>query len=325
MTNKILNIVLNRCSSLLSENKDKILAAAKKRAMEEANNQIPSPADLQLQLQSLQTSDNAQEGLLKAEKTYNKFISLIDKAKSKLENTKLELEAIKAKLDAITSTLDIFNNFIPVVEGLLNIISGVVVGIDAALAASSATAANGLTINKLGEKKKDLKDAVKKAKGGVRSFSDATSYFEDEINKFLPFITIGISGLELAIQKLSDLRTQIISIYTQFILSLTLPQLIDNELFEETSIESYISDEDNLSTVITDIFNVGEGNEGDGSGDGGSGEGDGGSGDGSDGDGSGDGDGGSGDDGSDDGSGDGDDDFSIEESSTQLAFKKFNQ
>ena len=42
------------------------------------------------QLKSLQTNNNT-EGLLKAEKVYNRFISLIDKAIRKLEATELEI------------------------------------------------------------------------------------------------------------------------------------------------------------------------------------------------------------------------------------------
>ena len=260
MINKFLNTILNRSSRLLSESKDKITSAAKKRANEEINSQIPSPADLEVQLKSLQTNSNNPEALLKAEKVYNRFISLIDRAIMKLEATKAELESIKMKLDGITSTLDIFDNFIPTVRNVLKLANGILAGFDAALAASSSTFSNGLIINKVGEKKKDLKDNIKSARGGINSFSDSTSYFNSEINKLLPFVDKGISGLEEAIQKLKDLRAQIVAIYEKFILSLSITELNDEVSGE--GLPDNIN-EDDLSTILSDELETGDGTNGD--------------------------------------------------------------
>jgi len=260
MINKFLNTILNRSSRLLSESKDKITSAAKKRANEEINSQIPSPADLEVQLKSLQTNSNNPEALLKAEKVYNRFISLIDRAIMKLEATKAELESIKMKLDGITSTLDIFDNFIPTVRNVLKLANGILAGFDAALAASSSTFSNGLIINKVGEKKKDLKDNIKSARGGINSFSDSTSYFNSEINKLLPFVDKGISGLEEAIQKLKDLRAQIVAIYEKFILSLSITELNDEVSGE--GLPDNIN-EDDLSTILSDGLETGDGTNGD--------------------------------------------------------------
>jgi len=254
MINKFLNNILNRSSRLLSESKDKITSAAKKRANEEINSQIPSPADLEVQLKSLQTNSNNPEALLKAEKVYNRFISLIDRAIMKLETTKAELESIKMKLDGITSTLDIFDNFIPTVRNVLKLANGILAGFDAALAASSSTFSNGLIINKVGEKKKDLKDNIKSARGGINSFSDSTSYFNSEINKLLPFVDKGISGLEEAIQKLKDLRAQIVAIYEKFILSLSITELNDEVSGEGLPDEL---NEDDLDTILSDELETG--------------------------------------------------------------------
>ena len=256
MINKFLNTILNRSSRLLSESKDKITSAAKKRANEEINSQIPSPADLEVQLKSLQTNGNNPEALLKAEKVYNRFISLIDRAITKLEATKAELESIKMKLDGITSTLDIFNNFIPNVRNILKLANGILAGFDAALAASSSTFSNGLIINKVGEKKKDLKDNIKSAREGINSFSDSTSYFNSEINKLMNPLNKGISGLEEAIQKLKDLKAQIVAIYEKFILSLSITELNDDVSGE--GLPDKLS-EDNLSTLLSDELEMGGG------------------------------------------------------------------
>jgi len=260
MINKFLNNILNRSSRLLSESKDKITSAAKKRANEEINSQIPSPADLEVQLKSLQTNGNNPEALLKAEKVYNRFISLIDRAIMKLEATKAELESIKMKLDGITSTLDIFDNFIPTVRNVLKLANGILAGFDAALAASSSTFSNGLIINKVGEKKKDLKDNIKSARGGINSFSDSTSYFNSEINKLMKPLNKGISGLEEAIQKLKDLRAQIVAIYEKFILSLSITELNDEVSGEGLPDEL---NEDDLDTILSDELGGGDGTNGD--------------------------------------------------------------
>tara|TARA_R110002050_G_scaffold28699_2_gene74324 strand:+ start:94 stop:951 length:858 start_codon:yes stop_codon:yes gene_type:complete len=264
MINKFLNTILNRSSRLLSESKDKITSAAKKRANEEINSQIPSPADLEVQLKSLQTNGNNPEALLKAEKVYNRFISLIDRAIMKLEATKAELESIKMKLDGITSTLDIFDNFIPTIRNVLKLANGILAGFDAALAASSSTFSNGLIINKVGEKKKDLKDNIKSARGGISSFSDSTSYFNSEINKLMNPLNKGISGLEEAIQKLKALKAQIVAIYEKFILSLSITELNDEVSGEGLPDEL---NEDDLSTILSDELEMGRGPNGDTNGD----------------------------------------------------------
>jgi len=259
MINKALNNVLGRSSRMLSESKDKITSAAKKMANEEIKSQIPSPADLEVQLKSLQTNGNNPEALLKAEKVYNRFISLIDRAIIKLEATKAELESIKMKLDGITSTLDIFDNFIPTVRNVLKLANGILAGFDAALAASSSTFSNGLIINKVGEKKKDLKDNIKSARGGINSFSDSTSYFNSEINKLMKPLNKGISGLEEAIQKLKDLRAQIVAIYEKFILSLSITELNDEVSGEGLPDEL---NEDDLDTILSDELEMGNGTDG---------------------------------------------------------------
>lgn len=256
MINKFLNTILNRSSRLLSESKDKITSAAKKRANEEINSQIPSPADLEVQLKSLQTNGNNPEALLKAEKVYNRFISLIDRAIIKLEATKAELESIKMKLDGITSTLDIFDNFIPTIRNVLKLANSILAGFDAALAASSSTFSNGLIINKVGEKKKDLKDNIKSARGGINSFSDSTSYFNSEINKLMNPLNKGISGLEEAIQKLKALKAQIVAIYEKFILSLSITELNDEISGEGLPDEL---NEDDLDTILSDELEMGDG------------------------------------------------------------------
>ena len=160
------------------------------------------------------------------------------------------------KLDGITSTLDIFDNFIPTIRNVLKLANSILAGFDAALAASSSTFSNGLIINKVGEKKKDLKDNIKSARGGINSFSDSTSYFNSEINKLMNPLNKGISGLEEAIQKLKALKAQIVAIYEKFILSLSITELNDEISGEGLPDEL---NEDDLDTILSDELEMGDG------------------------------------------------------------------
>jgi hypothetical protein len=262
MINKMLNNVLGRSSRMLSESKDKIISAAKKIANEEIKSQIPSPADLEVQLKSLQTNNT--EGLLKAEKVYNRFISLIDRAIMKLEATKAELESIKMKLDGITDSLNNFDIVINIAKDAISLARGVLAGFDGALAASSSTFSNGLLINKTGEKKRDLKDNLKKARASIDGFSSNTSFFNTEINKLMNPLNKGIGSLETQIQRLKDLKAQLVAIYEKFILSLSITELND-----EVSGEGLSDDinKDDLSTILSDELEMGRGPNGDTNGD----------------------------------------------------------
>jgi len=275
MINKILNNALNSMSQILAENKDKIISAAKKRGQEELNSQIPSPADLENQLRALQTNSDVQSGLLKAEKLYNKFISLIDKAIKKLEDSKRELTQIETKLNTILSKLDFLEGFTDILTPIFNILKGVLGAVDGALAASSSALANGLVINKLGEKKKDLKDLVKKGEGSLKSIPDVSKYFREETKILSDPLNKGISSLEKVINTLGgplslenpppgSIKAEIIRIYQKFILSLIIPQLNDednnNETLGNENLSDYIKDENNLSTIISDAVGVGGGN-----------------------------------------------------------------
>ena len=62
--------------------------------------------------------------------------------------------------------------------------------------------------------------------------------------------------IEERIKKLKELRAQLVSIYTQFISSLAIPELNDENIPNE-NLEDYISDEDNLNTIISDQLDIG--------------------------------------------------------------------
>ena len=286
MINNVLNNTVNSMSKLLAENKDKIITAAKKRAEEELADQIPTREDLEMQLQSIVASSLAdpsgaveslpvnpekfQNTLLKVEKAYNKFISLIDKPIKKLEDSKRELTSIKTKLTQITDKLDFLDKFTDPLNDLFTTIETALTAIDAGLALNVSVpgaggTVNGGVINKLGELKKDLKDLVAKGKGSLDSISGIKAYFDKETNKILDPLNKGILGFDKALQNpektgLNDLKAIIEDVYAQFIESLILPQLNDednnNELLGNENLKDYLKNKDNLPTVLSDALVV---------------------------------------------------------------------
>ena len=257
----MLNTALNAASDALSDGKDKFREVAKSQARakteQEIRSMIPNPNDLRIQLEALQTNDDVQAGLLKAEQVYNKFISLIDKAIAKLESAKAQLEGVKGKFSSVTRNLDIFDNIvIPIARNILRLAKGILVGFDAKLAANSSTLANGLDIHRTGKKRKDLEDNLKKIRASIEGFPATISFFDKELDKFLPLLADAISNIEERIRKLKELRAQLVSIYTQFISSLAIPELNDENIPNE-NLEDYISDEDNLNTIISDQLDIG--------------------------------------------------------------------
>ena len=261
MINNIVNIVINKSTSLIFESKDKILSAGKKRAQEETLKNLPSPIAFKQQIESIQF--NSLEDEVKLEKLYNKFINTIEKALLKARNSKNELVKIKEKLEKIEEGFKVLNDAIEVIFPLIQTIKGTVIpGIEAGLAASASPAtANGLTINKLGEKKKTLKDEIKKTEDSIKSIPDIISFFEKEIQKLSPPLNKGISALETLITFLESLKAQIKGFYTQFIESLT---LLYPELYDETftNISEFIKDENNLSSIVTNVIGGGDINSG---------------------------------------------------------------
>ena len=211
MINKLINNMLNKASFTLSDTKDRILVIAKKRAQEEGINNIPSPMDLKQQLEGLVLdSPNA---LQRAEKTYNRFRDLIEKAIKKLESIKEELEAIKARLNSIRDSFDkiteITNIFADPETGILTIIEKLLPALDLVLASQVGPVANGAIINKIGEFKKDFKDKIKNVKGVISGLSTPRSFFMDEINILEKPLDEGINNIQFAIDELQQLLNQL--------------------------------------------------------------------------------------------------------------------
>jgi len=289
MINKPLNNIINSATQTLFESKDKIITVAKKRAEEKLDSTIPTKEDLELQLRSIvasvvadptgaiksvpiSNSDEFQKILLKVEKVYNRFISILDRAIKKLEDGKKELTSISDKLNSIKSKMEVLLGFTDILTPIFEIINTIKPTLNLALASQVSVPGaggpvSGLTINKLGDKKKKIEDLLQKGKDSLSSVGDISKFFNKEIEVIENPLNKGISGIEEAIQKLVNLRNQIKEVYTQFIESLIIPGLDDedndNELLGNENLEEYLKDKNNLSTVLRDALTKGPVKRGD--------------------------------------------------------------
>ena len=263
MINKLVNNILNQASFTLSDTKDRILVIAKKRAQEETITNIPSPQDFKQQLEGLALdSPNA---LQKAEKLYNKFRNLLEKAIQKLEGIKEELEAIKARFTSIRDNFsklnEITNIFADPTTGILTIIKKLLPTLDLVLASQVTPVVSGTVIAKITEFKKDFKDKIKNVEGVISNLNTPTEFFVDEVDQLEPFIDQGINNVQSTIDQLQFLLDQLNAIWARFNLSLPITETQDtttgdqdtNTVLGGTTFEEYLKNPDNLKDVITKV------------------------------------------------------------------------
>ena len=262
MINNIVNNILNRASNELSDSKDKILAISKKKSQETFDSKIPSPETFKNELNSIASTNST--ALLKAEQIYQRTTRLLNKTIQKLEGSKTELEAIKDKLTKIGENFTFINDLIgpgTLLGGLIEALKALPLAIDGILATQVTPVVSGTVIDKAGEFKKLAKDNVQKFSDISNALPVFESFFSKEINLLMPFIDIGINNVQSVIDQLNVLLGQINTIWANFILGLNLPELQDtttgdsdsNTPLGGTTLGEYVSNPDNLPTIITDL------------------------------------------------------------------------
>jgi len=267
MINSIINNVLNRASNELSDAKDKVLAVSKKKAQETFDNNIPSPESFKNELNGI--ASNSPTTLRRAEQTYQKTTRTLEKAIQKLEGSKRELESIKEKLTGIGKQFTFINDLIgpgTVLNGLVEVLKGLPIVIDGLLATQVTPVVSGTVIDKAGEFKKLAKDNIQKFSDIFDALPIFENFFTREINILEGPINTGISTTQSTIDQLTLLLGQIQTIWANFILGLNLPELQNNTTgdgdgetptdspLSGTTLEEYLSNTDNLSTVVTDLI-----------------------------------------------------------------------
>ena len=224
MIEGILNNIINSATITLYQNKDKILDEAKKRGQEEVLKELPSPDEFRSSLQSaIQEGDEA--NLSKIQSKYNQSIGLVNKAINKLEATKRGLTNIQDKLipspeqekNSIgDKMIKISNLQTNIFNPIIVVLNAAIIAVEVGLALSTSPAANGSTINKLGELKKDIKDFLKRIASINASVGSVTSFFNDEINKLTGPLGIGIQKIEELIEQLRNLLELLEGIFAEF-------------------------------------------------------------------------------------------------------------
>lgn len=267
MINNIINNILNRASSELSDSKDKVLAISKKKAQENFDSNIPSPETFKNELNGI--ASNSPNSLRRAEQIYQRTTRILERTIQKLEGSKRELEAIKEKLTGIGEQFTFLNNLIgpgTALNGLVEVLKGLPIVIDGLLATQVTPVVSGTVIDKAGDFKKMAKDNIQKFSDIFDALPTFESFFTKEINILMPPIDTGISNIQSIIDQLKLLLEQIQTIWANFILGLNLPELQDNTTgdgdgetptdspLSGTTLEEYLSNPDNLNTIITDII-----------------------------------------------------------------------
>jgi len=262
MINNIVNGVLNQASLTLSDSRDKILVAAKKRAQEESGINVPSPQDLKTQLEGLAL--DSPNSLQKAEQIYNRNKNLLEKAINRLERSKEELQAVETKIITINERFDFLNDFIgpnSIIGTLIEVLQGLPFAIDAVLATQVTPVVSGTVIDKAGDFKKQIKDNLQKFNDIITSLPLFKNYFDKETEKLLSPLRIGIQNIQFSIDKLQELLDQLNLIYENFILSLNIPDSTTgdgtgetNDVLGGTTLQEYLSNPDNLNTVISRVI-----------------------------------------------------------------------
>jgi len=261
MINNIFNNLMNGASSSLSEVKNKILVASKKRAQENFESNIPSPEDFKKKLSDFST--NSPIALQKAEQTYNKTRDIIEKAISRLERSKQELESIKGKLLSINDKFDFLDGLVgpgSPIGDLVEILKGLPLVIDGILATQVTPVVSGSVINKAGDFKKLAKDNIQKIDDIINIIPIYKKFFDNQSETLLPPLDLGIKNLQNAIDQLYELLNSINNVWANFVLSLNINKPIEdtNEdgtiIVKGTTLNEYVSNPDNLPTIITDII-----------------------------------------------------------------------
>lgn len=271
MINGILNSILNRASFALSDSKDQISTIAKKRAQENFDIDIPSPADFKAKISSFQLNDPREAK--KAQDLYKKTRKLLERAINKLTRAKEELEAIKFKLTDINSKFNFFNeNVLPddsLFGSIILLLRGIPLIIDGVLAVQVIPVVSGTVIDKAGEVKDAIKNSIKNFDNAIRSLDKSIEYFEKETDILIKPLDIGIKNIQVSIDKLQLILDQINKLWGNALIqaaNTAMPELQDtttgdgsgevstSSVLTGTTLEEYLSNPDNLSNVVEKLI-----------------------------------------------------------------------
>jgi hypothetical protein len=269
MIENLLNNSINKVTSDLFLTKDQIIAAAKSRAQEEAIKELPSPEQFKNNLESIILNGDQEDRVL-LENKFNQAVRVIDTAIDKLSLKESQLFTLENKLEGSRQQLELIGNIRNIGFNLSSVLEGIIPLIDGALAASSGPVASGTIISNLTLFKKDFKDIIKKTQGSLSSIDGIVVFFNEEINNLSNPLNQGIDALGIGIQQLKDLREKFLVNFENFLEQTLTEDDLDNLGLDRSNISGYFdrqpseggNEEENLtSTLLTNTYGTGEGNE----------------------------------------------------------------
>jgi hypothetical protein len=269
MIENLLNNSINKVTSDLFLTKDQIIAAAKSRAQEEAIKELPSPEQFKNNLESIILNGDQEDRVL-LENKFNQSVRVIDTAIDKLSLKESQLFTLENKLEGSRQQLELIGNIRNIGFNLLEVINPLIPLIDGALASSSGPVASGTIISNLTLFKKDFKDTIKKTQGSLSSIDGIVVFFNEEINNLSNPLNQGIDALGIGIQQLKDLREKFLVNFENFLEQTLTEDDLDNLGLDRSNISGYFDrqpseggneEEDLTSTLLTNTYGTGEGNE----------------------------------------------------------------
>jgi hypothetical protein len=269
MIENLLNNSINKVTSDLFLTKDQIIAAAKSRAQEEAIKELPSPEQFKNNLESIILNGDQEDRVL-LENKFNQAVRVIDTAIDKLSLKESQLFTLENKLEGSRQQLELIGNIRNIGFDLSSVLEGIIPLIDGALAASSGPVASGTIISNLTLFKKDFKDIIKKTQGSLSSIDGIVVFFNEEINNLSNPLNQGIDALGIGIQQLKDLREKFLVNFENFLEQTLTEDDLDNLGLDRSNISGYFErqpsgggnkEEDPTSTLLTNTYGTGEGNE----------------------------------------------------------------
>jgi hypothetical protein len=269
MIENLLNNSINKVTSDLFLTKDQIIAAAKSRAQEEAIKELPSPEQFKNNLESIILNGDQEDRVL-LENKFNQAVRVIDTAIDKLSLKESQLFTLENKLEGSRQQLELIGNIRNIGFDLSSVLEGIIPLIDGALASSSGPVASGTIISNLTLFKKDFKDIIKKTQGSLSSIDGIVVFFNEEINNLSNPLNQGIDALGIGIQQLKDLREKFLVNFENFLEQTLTEDDLDNLGLDRSNISGYFDrqpsgggneEEDLTSTLLTNTYGTGEGNE----------------------------------------------------------------
>lgn len=256
--------ILSSAQSLIYKAEENIRVAAKNKVQEEVLKVIPTPADLQKVLGSLNPHNLNQLG--KAQNQYNRLRNICDSQISKLNSFKQQINQITAKLDIIESLFEKLQAILEVIEPIIPILKFTIPVIsNAIIAAQVGTISSGTLMDKAQSIRDIAKSKIIDFEGSIGFFNERSKEILKQSSDMKSSINKALDNLNKVIAVVEELCRQLEKIYKAWLEQLDFSDQIDLEdagIFNPTDSTDDISDIlDNLNNTTRQKYFVELGNQ----------------------------------------------------------------